>query len=127
MTAVEEQLRERVRDLQDRLIEATGQNLASDIRAVTGLSCKPARIVAMLYAARGVVTDNLIWNEIFADQATGDGPGMATIKVHISNARCRLKKQGIEHPTIVNDFNFGYRLTSDFRFWLKERLEGAGS
>lgn len=118
-----EDLQEQVRDLRRRITDITGENIAGAIRAVTGLTFKQSSIVAMLYACPGVVANGAIYDTVLADPATGEGPDLQTLKAHISMARSVLKKAGAPELTIRHDFNFGYYLTTEFRAWLKARLE----
>lgn len=118
MSPREQQLEEQVRDLRNRLAEATGQNLAGSIHVATGVTYRAARILALLYAARGTVRTEFIWSEIFADPATGEGCDLQNVKAQISVARRRLRDLGAPGQMIKHDFNFGYRLEPDFRLWL---------
>lgn len=123
MTPSYEALQEQVRDLRSKVAELTGRNIAGAIRAVTGLTFTQSKIVAVLYACPGVVAQGAIYDTALADPATGDGPDMHALKVHVSMARSTLKKAGAPEQAIRHDFNFGYYLTTEFRAWLRARLE----
>jgi len=115
-----EQLEERLRFATARLAEVSGANVAADIKAATGLSSQPSRVLAMLYVATGMVSVGLIWTEVMQYE-NGDGPTMESVKVRVSQIRRCLREQGV-CPSIVNEWGFGYRLTDEARGWLAERL-----
>lgn len=115
-----EQLEERLRFANARLAEMSGANLAADVKAATGLSCQPARVLAMLYAAPGMVSVGMIWTETMQYE-NGDGPTMENVKVRVSQIRKHLRDQGVA-PSIVHEWGFGYRLTDEARAWLAGRL-----
>ncbi|MFC5374001.1 hypothetical protein ACFPIF_15665 [Brevundimonas faecalis] len=117
-----EQLEERLRDANMRIAELTGGHLAGDIRSAIGLEAKCARVLAMLYAAPGMVSAGLIWSEVFADPATGEGPDLSIVKVSISKIRRRLRALDLSEPTIVHDWGFGYRLIPAVRIFVADRL-----
>lgn len=115
-----EQLEERLRFAHARLAEVSGANLAADVRAATGLPCQPARVLAMLYAAPGMVSVGLIWTEVMQYE-NGDGPTMESVKVRVSQIRRYLREQGVA-LAIVHEWGFGYRLTDEARAWLTGRM-----
>ena len=123
MTPTIEDLQEQVRYLRERIADITGQTAAQRIRVATGMSYRQSCIVAMLYSCPGVVSTSMIYDAVFADPATGDGPDTAVVKVAICMARKALRRAGSPELTIRHDFNFGYYLTPDFRSWLRGRLE----
>lgn len=118
-----EQLEERLRAANARIAELTGETVASHIRSTIGLEAKCARVLAMLYVAPGMVSAGLIWSEVFADPATGDGPDLSVVKVSISKIRRRLRDLGLSDPSVVHEWGFGYRLMPDIRQFVTGRLQ----
>lgn len=118
-----EELEERLRDANNRIAELSGQGLAGQIRSGVGLPLRAARVLALLYAAPGLVSAGLIWAEVFSDPATGDGPHVDSVKVAICQARRRLKERGHTGPSIVNEWGFGYRLMPGARAFVAARLQ----
>lgn len=116
-----EDLREQVSDLRQRLAAATGQSLAGSMRTTFGTTNRGSRVLAMLYTCPGVVSVGLIYDEVFADPATGEGPGMDTVKIQIHYIRKTLREMGAPDG-IVAEWGFGYRLTKDLRGWIAGRL-----
>lgn len=124
MTPTIEDLQVQVSDLRDRLNKATGMNLAGEIAVQLGVENRTARLLALLLACPGVVSSELLWSEVFSDHATGDGPEIHNVKVHLSKARRRLRDLG-GPESIVAVIGLGYRMMPDLRAWMNARLQVA--
>ena len=122
MTPTYEDLQEQVRYLRDQLADVTGKDLAASIRAVTGLTFRQSRVVAMLYSCPGVVSTEALYDGAIADPATGEGPSTGTLRAHISMARKVMLAAGAPEAPINPDLNFGYRMSAATRAWLRDRL-----
>lgn len=124
MSVVEEQLRAEVATLQDMLAQLRGSiDQVHQYRTAFSLPPRHARLLALLVNTRRPLSVETIYANVF-EHSNGDGPGLDSVKVAVSEIRSRLGARGAPDRSIPSAFGTAsYSLTPEFRTWLAAHLQ----
>lgn len=117
----EEELQAEVDRLQHIVRELTAVDQAQKIKAALGVTPICSRIIACLLVAPPSGRSHEAIYAYAMQHPNGDGPEIEGLKVHLANARRRLRALGAPGD-IESVWGWGYRLSADLRNWLQARL-----